>query len=85
MYGRKQFGVIMGSQLASQAIASITICKVLLPTVYNNAAAGQSVCIGASCFRTSFLALAAVNAVGILLPAMFSERLVSEGSGSCAN
>merc|ERR1719450_2078930 len=74
MYGRKRYGFILGSQLASQAAASYAICFKLLPSVYNHAAHGESVCIGPACYRTSFLALAALNAAGLAAALLLSQR-----------
>lgn len=65
MYGQRQFGVIMGSQLGSQAIAAVSISVELMPTVYRMASHGAGVCYGVDCFLDSFLALAALNAVGL--------------------
>ena len=65
MYGQRQFGVIMGSQLGSQALAAISISVELMPTVYRMASHGSGVCYGADCFLDSFLALAGLNAVGL--------------------
>mmetsp|Transcript_84463 Transcript_84463/g.185354 ORF Transcript_84463/g.185354 Transcript_84463/m.185354 type:complete len:657 (-) Transcript_84463:34-2004(-) len=74
MYGPKEYGVILGSQLACQAFASVSICKVLLPAVYNRAAAGASVCLGPSCFRASFAGLAALNLIGLLGSSLLAMR-----------
>ena len=65
MYGQKHFGVIMGSQLGSQALAAIAISVELMPTVYRMASHGQGVCYGGDCFLDSFLALAGLNAIGL--------------------
>ena len=65
MYGQRQFGVIMGSQLGSQALAAVSISVELMPTVYRMAAHGSGVCYGVDCFLDSFLALAGLNAVGL--------------------
>lgn len=65
MYGRRDFGFIMGASLGSQAVASFAISVELLPFVYKLAAHGLGVCYGAECFLDSFLALAALNAIGL--------------------
>ena len=64
MYGQRHFGVIMGSQLASQAIAS-GLSATLIPSLYKEASAGRPVCYGAKCFYHSFVALAGLNTVGL--------------------
>eukprot|EP00930_Biecheleria_cincta_P032853 TRINITY_DN22766_c0_g1_i1.p1 TRINITY_DN22766_c0_g1~~TRINITY_DN22766_c0_g1_i1.p1 ORF type:complete len:623 (-),score=134.13 TRINITY_DN22766_c0_g1_i1:213-2081(-) len=76
MYGRKRFGVIMGSQLASQAAAAFSICLYILPSFYKKAAAaiGKEVCEGPACFRTSFLLLTGVNAVGLAFAFLLQQR-----------
>jgi len=74
MYGKKRYGVILGSQLASQAAASFIICFKLLPTLYNHAAHGESVCIGPACYRTSFLVLTVLNLVGLVASVILSRR-----------
>lgn len=73
MYGKRNFGVILGSQLGCQALASIAFCKVLLPTVYRRAAGGNS-CLGPNCFRWSFVTLAIVNFVGLVASAQLERR-----------
>eukprot|EP00440_Ansanella_granifera_P035785 gb/GFBE01038818.1/.p1 GENE.gb/GFBE01038818.1/~~gb/GFBE01038818.1/.p1 ORF type:complete len:621 (+),score=167.14 gb/GFBE01038818.1/:1-1863(+) len=65
MYGRKEFGVIMGSQLASQAAAAFIICFEMLPAFYRKAAAGEAVCKGAACYQMSFLLLTGLNGIGL--------------------
>ena len=65
MYGQRHFGVIMGSQLASQAIASFAISVELIPFIYRLASRGLGVCYGPDCFLDSFLSLAALNALGL--------------------
>lgn len=77
MYGRRRFGVIMGSQLASQAAAAFSICLYILPSFYKKAmaASGKSdVCEGAACFQTSFLILTGVNAVGLAFAFLLQSR-----------
>ena len=73
MYGRRDFGVIMGAQLASQAIVSICVSIELLPAVYREAAHYHRICLGERCYRLSFFCLAALNACG-LAAAMLLER-----------
>lgn len=74
MYGRRHFGVIMGSQLANQAVAAILICFQLLPSVYRGAAKGRDVCIGSECYKLSFLLLAAMNGVGLVAALILQMR-----------
>jgi len=76
MYGRKRFGVIMGSQLASQAAAAFIICLYILPSFYKKAAAamGKEVCEGPACFQTSFLLLTGINAVGLAFAFLLQQR-----------
>lgn len=74
MYGRKQFGVIMGSQLASQAAAAFIISFTMMPTVYKKAAHGEAVCTGAACYRTSFAVLAVVSALSVGTSVVLERR-----------
>eukprot|EP00441_Pelagodinium_beii_P037822 CAMPEP_0197635258 /NCGR_PEP_ID=MMETSP1338-20131121/11119_1 /TAXON_ID=43686 ORGANISM="Pelagodinium beii, Strain RCC1491" /NCGR_SAMPLE_ID=MMETSP1338 /ASSEMBLY_ACC=CAM_ASM_000754 /LENGTH=579 /DNA_ID=CAMNT_0043207273 /DNA_START=211 /DNA_END=1950 /DNA_ORIENTATION=- len=74
MYGRKQFGVIMGSQLASQAAAAFIICFEMLPTFYSQAAGGASKCLGPACYRTSFLIMTGVNIGGLAAAVWLQKR-----------
>jgi len=66
MYGRRQFGVIMGSQLASQAAAAFLISFGLIPLVYSAAAHGEPVCTGGRCYRASFLSLGLLQVMGFI-------------------
>jgi len=74
MYGKKQFGVIMGSQLASQAAAAFILCFEMLPTFYRQAAQGESVCLGPSCYRMSFLVLTGLNIIGLAAAVWLQKR-----------
>jgi len=74
MYGRRQFGVIMGAQLASQALASVCISIELLPAVYREAAHGMRVCLGPDCYRASFIALAVLNLLGLGAALLLERR-----------
>jgi len=74
MYGARQFGVIMGSQLASQAIASLAISVELIPTIYRIASHGLGVCYGPDCFLDSFLSLAGLNALGLVAAVVLQKR-----------
>ena len=75
MYGQRHFGVIMGSQLGSQALASFAISVELMPTVYRmNTRYGDALCYGAGCFLDSFLALAALNALGLCASIVLARR-----------
>eukprot|EP00931_Biecheleriopsis_adriatica_P061336 TRINITY_DN36883_c0_g1_i1.p1 TRINITY_DN36883_c0_g1~~TRINITY_DN36883_c0_g1_i1.p1 ORF type:complete len:616 (+),score=153.63 TRINITY_DN36883_c0_g1_i1:78-1925(+) len=65
MYGKREFGSIMGSQLASQAAAAFSICLFMLPKFYKKAAAGKEVCEGAACFQTSFMIMMCLNVGGL--------------------
>ena len=74
MYGRRDFGFIMGASLGSQAIASFAISVELLPAVYRLASHGLGVCYGADCFLDSFLSLAGLNAVGFAAAIWLARR-----------
>ena len=67
-------GVIMGSQLGSQAFAALGISVELMPTVYRMASRGAGVCYGVDCFLDSFLALAGLNAVGLAAALWLQQR-----------
>ena len=75
MYGQRNFGIIMGAQLGCQALASLAISVELLPFVYGHALQpGKTVCKGPDCFLDSFLALAALNAVGLAAALWLARR-----------
>ncbi|CAE8643168.1 unnamed protein product [Polarella glacialis] len=75
MYGKKQFGIIMGAQLASQAAAAFLICLKMLPTIYKNATPpGQTSCHGESCYRMSFLLLTGINGAGLVAALWLQQR-----------
>ena len=75
-FGKKAFGVIMGSQLASQALASSAISIGAIPYFYRIAKqAGQpDLCVGVDCFLYSFEGLASVNALGIVATVLLAWR-----------
>ena len=67
--------MIMGSQLACQALASFAISVELIPTVYRRAELpGETVCHGVDCFLDSFLSLAALNVVGFVCSIILWRR-----------
>jgi len=74
MYGQRHFGVIMGSSLASQAVASLSINVELIPSVYRANTHGGAVCYGAPCFVESFLSIAALNVVGLVAAIWLARR-----------
>lgn len=50
---------------ALQALASLCISIELLPAIYRQAAHGYRVCLGADCYRASFLTLAVLDAFAL--------------------
>merc|ERR1712192_4664 len=76
MYGRAHFGVIMGSQLASQCPATLLISLGLLPGVYwsHRAEQGEGKCFGAACFRLSFLLLAFLQGFCLIAACLLRHR-----------
>ncbi|CAJ1396769.1 unnamed protein product [Effrenium voratum] len=75
MYGGLHFGKLWGTQLASQAAAALSICCAMMPSFYRKAAAGEEVCYGVWCYKTSFLLLGALNAIGFAAAVLLQVRL----------
>ena len=74
-FGARDFGTIMGAQLASQFFSTVLFSLELLPTVYKAAeAAGSDVCHGANCYRESFSTLAACNFLALLASLWLGAR-----------
>jgi len=74
IYGPEAFGEILATQLASQAFASLLICKLLLSFFYSRAAADAAVCTGVDCFRLSFIVLAVMCGASFLAACSLERR-----------
>mmetsp|Transcript_61847 Transcript_61847/g.114821 ORF Transcript_61847/g.114821 Transcript_61847/m.114821 type:complete len:671 (+) Transcript_61847:48-2060(+) len=74
MYGARNYGKILMTQLCCQAVAALTVSLVLLPLLYRHAAGDETVCVGAWCFRTSFLILAVISKVAVLAAWLLQRR-----------
>lgn len=77
IFGLKNFGVIYNSMALGNPIGAILFSALLAGYVYDAEAArqGSSTCLGANCFRPTFLVLAGACGVGTILSIILTIRV----------
>ncbi|KAB1218745.1 hypothetical protein CJ030_MR3G026628 [Morella rubra] len=77
IFGLKNFGVIYNSMALGNPIGAILFSALLAGYVYDAEAArqGSSTCLGANCFRLTFLVLAGACGVGTILSIILTIRV----------
>ncbi|CAE7879631.1 NFD4 [Symbiodinium sp. KB8] len=73
MYGSLDFGKIWLTQVASQSLSS-AVSILLFPAFYQRAAGGKAICVGADCFRMSFLLIAMLDMVAVAAAVLLQLR-----------
>ncbi|KAL5756574.1 hypothetical protein ACOSQ2_021320 [Xanthoceras sorbifolium] len=77
LFGLKHFGIIYNFMLLGNPVGALLFSGLLAGYVYDAEAAkqGSSTCLGAECFRLTFLILAGVCGVGTILSIILTIRI----------
>ncbi|GLT74986.1 hypothetical protein SLA2020_467450 [Shorea laevis] len=77
LFGLKHFGIIYNFMALGNPIGALLFSGLLAGYVYDAEAAkqGSSTCLGAECYRLTFLVLAGVCGLGTILSVILTERI----------
>jgi hypothetical protein len=77
-FGTRALGAVISLSSLSTAVSSYVLSADMASSIYTSHIAGAgTICYGAQCFRATFLILAALNAVAVVLGAWLTCRLRS--------